>query len=474
MRHSPDHLEITATVPLIQPPTWAVLQRHLIDVLRDAWQEFVDTCCEPDGSLRYSGPQQDRDGVDDFYEAFFNWPILYLIAGDEELLTQVKLSWEGVTRQLTDSGYLVDEFERGYDWFHQGESLILFYALCTADPADDAFRARALRFAELYLPGSPTGNYDATRRMIVAPHNGAGGPRWGLGEAWASYTTPAVDNMRRWGLPLDDLEGIESWDDLADPENGRRMGKAMQERLGRGDVTANLSSTSLAANAWLYSHDPRLADWIHEYVTAWSERAAANGGIVPDSVGPSGEVGELHGGRWFGGHYGWTWPHGFHSVEPPALIAGINDRLVNGADEGLGMARDTLAAVLAEAKTSELPPDEVGRAPEWRQLLGADDGKTYQLVPHRYGRDGWFEWLPLSPAIPTWLWWTSGEQRDLDTIEQLRDDAGYPSGSPGCEAPTPTTPRNRSGSRSARSPTGWRSCARRAASRRTTCTGGSG
>jgi hypothetical protein len=57
----------------------------------------------------------------------------------------------------TELGTLHDEYERGYDWFHQGESLHLFYFLCMA--ASERWAGRALRFADLYVDPA-RGNYD--------------------------------------------------------------------------------------------------------------------------------------------------------------------------------------------------------------------------------------------------------------------------------------------------------------------------
>ena len=86
-----------------------------------------------------------------------------------------------MTRQLTSYGVLTREYELGYDQFHQSESYIYFYALCLADPGNALLRERAQRFAGFYLGSDPEApNYDRERRLIRAPHNGAGGPRWGL------------------------------------------------------------------------------------------------------------------------------------------------------------------------------------------------------------------------------------------------------------------------------------------------------
>jgi hypothetical protein len=47
-----------------------------------------------------------------------------------------------MTAQLTRLGMPKAEYARGYDWFHQGESLLLLYFLIMADP--DRWAARAV------------------------------------------------------------------------------------------------------------------------------------------------------------------------------------------------------------------------------------------------------------------------------------------------------------------------------------------
>ncbi|QUQ72474.1 hypothetical protein [Kutzneria sp. CA-103260] len=382
---------ITATTPLRRTPVWAVLQRRLFAVLDRAWREFEQTYCEPDGRLTYAGKMHHRDGVDDFYEPFFNWPTLYRLGGADDLIVAAKHHWAGVTAQMTEFGFVRDEYELGYDWFHQGESLNFFYALCAADPDDAAFRARAKRFARLYSDPA-AGNYDPAARIIVAPHTGSGGPRWGLGTEWIDYSASQT-GMRPYGLPLDDLDGIDEWDDLASAANARRMGDAMQTRLGRGDTAVNLAATSLVTNAWLYDNEPEFSSWVTEYVSAWRERASANGGLIPDNVGPNGAVGELHNGRWFGGHYGWAWPHGLHSVEAAAMIAAINETIVTGGVTGLDLARVPLDTVIANGNGSE--------------------------VPFRHGASGWFDFQPLPLVYPVWLWWLTSAPADVRRLESL-------------------------------------------------------
>ncbi|GAB2964512.1 hypothetical protein GCM10023080_027090 [Streptomyces pseudoechinosporeus] len=415
---------VTATVPVGAPPVWAVLERRLFDVLDEAWRAFAERYCAPDGSLRYDGPVASRDGADDFYEAFFNWPVLYQLGGVDDLLGAAKHHWRGVTAQLTELGQVVDEFERGYDWFHMGESLLLFYGICAADPGDEEFAARARRFADLYLPTSPTGNYDPATDTIRAPHNGAVGPRFGLNDEWQTYGAHLA-SMRPYGLPLRDLPGITSWQDLEDPGNALRMGAAMQQRLGRGDTAVNLAATSLATNAWLYDHDDRYRDWALGYIDAWRRRAAECDGILPDNVGPSGRVGELHEGRWYGGNYGWSWPHGLYSVGNSAVVAALNTVLLTGATDGLDIGRGPLDTVARHGITAPVTATPMSISDRWLAELGEDADRPTVLVPNRYADEGWFDYQPPQLGLPAWLVQAGGEQQDADRIDRLRKASGY-------------------------------------------------
>ncbi|MFD0474304.1 hypothetical protein ACFQ0B_43260 [Nonomuraea thailandensis] len=165
---------VTASVPVLDPPAWALSQRALLDLLDSGWRLFSARYTRPDGSLRYEGRLSSRDGADDFFEPFFNWPQLYLLGGADDLLETCARHWHGVVAQMTGLGMFADEFEIGYDWFHQGESLLFTYFLTAADPV--AWTERATRFADLYLFPAK-GNYDPDLRIIKAPHNGSRGAR---------------------------------------------------------------------------------------------------------------------------------------------------------------------------------------------------------------------------------------------------------------------------------------------------------
>ncbi|MGY6026471.1 hypothetical protein [Streptomyces spinosirectus] len=409
---------ITASVPLLEPPGWATAQRELFGLLDRAWRRFAHDFTGPDGRLRYTRELTSRDGVDDFYEVFFNWPQLYLLGGADDLLAQAERHWEGVTRQLTGLGMLKDEYERGYDWFHQGESLLLLYFLCMAAPA--RWAERACRFAELYVDPRH-GNYDPEHRIIRRPHNGSDPAREGLFDGDAYPWLPKEAQM--YGFPLDWMLPADA--EQPPLEADPRLGEEMRRRLGSGDTAVNLAATGLVLNAWIVTGEQRYADWITEYVGAWRERAAANGGILPDNVAPDGTVGGLLEGRWYGGHYGWSWPHGWYSVGHAAIVAALAGAAVTGDDSCLDLVRPALDELIANGKVMAFAEADSSIRSKWLPQLAEDANTPTLHVPFRHNDGGWFDYNPMLMAVPTALWHHTASDTDRTRIERLRAGAGY-------------------------------------------------
>lgn len=438
---------ILAAFPCEQPPIWAVLQRRLFDAMREAAQVYLAKYTRDDGSLIWAETwPPTRDGVDDFYEAFVNWPLLYLLGGDDWFLHTAQREWDAITRQLTAMGPVLDEYERGYDQFHQSEHYTYFYFLCLADPTHARNAERARRFADLYVRPE-AGNYDPVQRLIRAPHNGSGGPRWGFFDtderiwAWAPWMQP-------YGLPFDDVPGVSTLDDLKDPVLARRMGEALHDRYGKGDVAANLGVVSLVANAYLLTGETAYRDWIVAYVGAWLDRARQNGGLIPDNVGLSGRVGEYLGGKWYGGLYGWQWPHGYYNLGMATTVAAAAAFLVGGEASYLDLPRwqmDGIWALRAVRPAGEVMRSSLGQ--HWvGQLIASGDpdavhyvgrldmlgrvGEAWSdqpmcVVPYRHGDRGWFDFQPMSPICPAALWNLTHDDGDWARIAAIRSAEQY-------------------------------------------------
>ncbi len=76
---------ISATIPVVEPPAWAVLERRLFDALNASVHPFLEKYTRPDGTLTWRETFRGRD-TDDLYESFYNWPLLHLLGGDDALL----------------------------------------------------------------------------------------------------------------------------------------------------------------------------------------------------------------------------------------------------------------------------------------------------------------------------------------------------------------------------------------------------
>lgn len=423
---------VTASQSSVPLPAWAYQQRSLLEFLSQAADIYEARYADERGWLiwrnHWDQGFQNRDGVDDFYEAFYNFPVVYLLGGDDKFIQLAKKHWSGITEQLTALGMLHKGYERGYDQFHQSEGYLFFYYLCMAQPDDPILQEQAVRFAGFFLnEDSDAINYDPVHHIMLAPHNGSEGPRSGYFDDTPIY--PYTESMRPYGLPYHDLEGINTFDDLKDPINARRMGEAMQVRMGRGDVATNLFVTSLVANAYLMSTDPErrlnYQQWIMDYVDAWKERAHANGGLIPDNVGVNGRIGEEIGGRWYGGLYGWTWPHGWYNISYAVAIASINRLIVTGDLNSLDFIRSQYQQMLKRLELRSVDFEAMTLRAHFPNHLHDLPDKPIWQIPYRYRDQGWFDYHPLSAIIPANLWSISGDAADRAQIDWLRAHSHY-------------------------------------------------
>ena len=378
------------------PPSWALAQRFLIDKMNEAAPVFQERYTQPDGSFIWRQTWPGMDGSDDGYESYHNWPLFYALGGDADIYRRSHFLWEAVTRQFTSYGQVWREFDAYYDWMHHGESSIYFYSFGLADPTVALDRARTLRFAKMYMGDDPAApNWDAERRMMRSPITGSKGPR--LENSWEDWST------HRWILadypaPFEDIPGVDGpiadWND--DAVYGEIL-RLLNQRMMRGDVPLNLTATSLITHAYLYTGENHYRQWVLDYLEAWTERIAANNGICPDNIGPNGVIGELMGGKWWGGYYGWRWPHGFMTILQPLLVAAMNAVLLTGDQRYLDIPRGQLDRVLD---------------------LGRSEQGTL-LVPHRHTDAGWTAFRPLSPEYALQLWAMSQDPRDQARLERF-------------------------------------------------------
>ena len=230
-------------------------------------------------------------------------------------------------------------------------------------------------------------------------------------------------------MPFYDIPGGTSHEAVRENEAVRtRMGQRIRERQGVGDTVVNLAATTLATNAYLLTGEDKYTEWVREYVDAWIERTAENGGIVPDNVGLTGKIGEHIDGKWYGSYYGWSWPHGWHSVGQAVSIAGQNAALLWRDLAFLDFPRSQIDVLIQQGieKDDQLyvpqkygDPGRVNYVPgAWLQYpITNADGTVLQI-------DGWFEFMPMHPSDVAHLWAMSMDDADQDRAEQIAKKTG--------------------------------------------------
>ena len=394
-RQSPnDGLAIKTPGP---PPAWAVWERFLLAALYPAAKEYLDKFTRPAGTLVWRAVWPGMDGSDDGYEGFHNWPMYYVLGGPPEIHDLSRKLWDGVTRQFTAYGQVHNEFDGYYDWMHHGESYIYIYWFGLANPTVAKDRERALRFAGLYMGEDPQApNWDPELKLIRSPINGSHGPRFvNSAEDWVTHRPILAD----YPLPFDDIPNVTESSAWNDDEKFPYILEALNSRMMRGDVPLNLTATSLILNAYMYTGEEKYKQWVIDYVKAWIERTRKNGGITPDNVGLSGKIGEYMDGKWWGGYYGWRWPHGFFNILESTTISATNALLVTGDRNYLAFPRSQIDVVTRHAR-------HVGKR---------------IVVPHRYKDDGWYAYQRLNPKYLINLWYASELDEDWQRIEEHDD-----------------------------------------------------
>lgn len=394
---SSSHPRVAITTPSA-PSEWARLEREIIDKLNAAAPEFVARYTRSDGSLIWREEWPSMDGSDDPYEAFMNLALFYSIGGSEEVYQLARKMWDSITLQWSEYGQIYREFDGYYDWMHHGEGYLFHYFFGLTKPDSLIDRQRAARFAGFYTgEDKEAKNYDPVKKQMLSPLTGSKGPRHVVThEDWETHRTVLDDYL----APYEDVVNNDFSTMLchwSDPEIYDDLIKKMNERMNRGDVPLNLNVTSLLAHSYMYSHDEISKRTALEYIKAWMDRRDKNGGIVPDNIGLSGEIGEFNDGKWWGGYYGWRWPHGFMTIMEPITNAAMNAVLMTGDYSYLDFPRSQFDLI-------------------W-SLRKEENGVV--KVSHRHFDAGWGDYRLPSARHMIYIWTTSMADEDLDRIMAL-------------------------------------------------------
>ncbi len=385
------------------PPAWALMQRELLRANARACEEFFARYFDERGYLLCVERWGGDDGPDDAIENVNDWPLLHALGAPDSIRKLYERAWEGHLRQFTAArtkevefareGMYYKEFPVMFDWLHNGEGLTVFNLQGLSDPHDARFQQRVRRYAGFYLNEDPgAANYDPAHKLIRSLFNGSRGPllRKATALDWAGDAIEIEGRFRPGHGETSYAQMLEHFKDYNDI---------------LGDHPQNLLATSLAFNAYALAQEPKYRDWLLEYVDAWAERAAANGGILPTNIGRNGQIGGECGGRWYGGVYGWGFTVFDPATQKPANrnthylgITGFgNALLLTGDQRYVDVWRKQIDAVNSRAK-------EV-------------DGRL--MYPRMYGDQGWYAFEPEKyshGALEVYYW--SMDEADLARVPE--------------------------------------------------------
>lgn len=438
--------QLSRHTPAAAMPEWAILERSLIALMNQSEDLLIEHYLKPDGEIFWPQVEGFRGygGVDNAFEGFHRWPLFYLLGGGDRFLDLAQRQYEVLIAQFSQyrvpgsnqpegrDTMLVQEYLPDYDWMHAGEAALYFYYLNLADPANAKNKERSIRFASWLTnedPTIPEYNYDPEHRVFKTLAMGPNGPAYHRFGGPYSYGTW----MDSYGLPFYDVEGVVTMMDLRDPEKARRYGEVYSARLRNCDTVTNMLSTTMVMNAYLHTGEEKYRQWVLDYVEGWRQRYAGNGGIMPDNAGPSGVVGETIDGKWYGGHYGWTFPHGFYFIGDALVIGGQNQRLLTGAPGRLQWVREQVEMLLSHAVADEkgrtLVPQnyaDPGAVLEYGGSAGEpmtrpDRVTDFPNFTRKKQVGGWYEFRVMSPVHMVHAYMDSLDPRDLEVTSRLRD-----------------------------------------------------
>jgi hypothetical protein len=419
------------------PPAWALMERALLKANSDAARAFYKKYVDERGYLLHTPRWGTLDGPDDAIETFYNWTLLHALGGDEDVLAMYNKAQEGHLKQyaevktkltkLSENGSYYKEFITQSDWFHTGEGMRAFLLAGLSQPKDALYTNRMKRFAGLYMNEDPEApNYDPQHKIIKSIWTGSKGPMLEKATVydWVGDPVPGsfhlLHNPASRGALLDMAKYYP-----------KMLAHCAEYLDSVGDIHLNLAATILHMNSFMLTGETKYRDWALEYATAWKERAAATGGMIPSNVGLDGKLGGSHGGQWWKGTYGWNFTIFDGELEKIAhrnyFMNGAwpgfsNALLLSGDQSYVGVLRKQMELIYAQKKV-------VGGKTVYPQMFG--DPKGYKFN----GKPEWYQFTENSFSdrmAEIYMW--SMDRRDYERIavkpafvEYLEGkDKGYP------------------------------------------------
>ena len=423
----PNGTTITAT-KVTAPPAWALMERQLFSLMEESARTYTSKYAERGGATLLA------EDLDDLYEQFYNFGLFYALGGADDMLDLHLQQWNA-TNRISDQSFNHRPIHNNHtkkftpaqhnefwgmnhpmEWHHLGEGLMAWYDMGVADPTISENARRSRRFAAMYIGEDPEADlWDASKRIIRSPFQSSQGPVLEGDVHWANtmrlagrYLGGEVNYYGARSTLYPVVADLEA-DWWREPRRRKEIVGLFDRIVLNADSPNNLGATALITNAYLHTGDSRYKDWVIDYVGVWMERIGANGGVIPDNVGPAGLIGEHRDGCWWGGVYGWNSYCGFNILFHSLTIAAECALLLTGDYGYLDLLRSQIRVLIDNGITRE-------------------DGQFLQAV--RHGPEGWGHkmWNPVTGLDQpvrmnelAHLWHASLSRQDHELLTWVRE-----------------------------------------------------
>ncbi len=419
----------------MSPPTWALLERQLLRSSSEACSQLADWALDERGYLLHRPRWGVIDGPDDAIETFHNWPLLHALGGSDSVLEDYSRAQEGHWLQyaelrtektdLAREGAYFQEFITMSDWAHTLEGMQSFISQGLSTPEDSLYRKRMKRFAGFYMAEDPdVPNYDPVHKVIRSVWTGSKGPMMRKPTVYDWVGDPISGRFHF----LHSSAGRGRMLDF-DEHYPKMLAHCENYTDSVGDSHLNLYATNLAVNAYALTGERKYRDWLLEYVDAWKERIASNGGNIPTKVGLDGKLGG-ESGQWWKGLYGWN----FSNFDAEVGFIKHRGNFYLGPWDGFGNA----FLLTGDPAYIGVLRRQLDNLYSLKKVVA---GKTQ--IPWNYGdprgykysdRAEWYNWtdkLPHHLLTEIYMW--SMDRKDLKRIPKTGwlgflegNDSGYP------------------------------------------------
>ena len=365
----PMHPVITASVPLLEPPGWAHRAARAVRPARPRLAPLRARLHRPGRAAAATTAGSPPATVwTTSTRSFFNWPQLYLLGGADDLLRRGRAALGGRHPAAHRAGHAPRRVRARLRLVPPGREPAAALLPVHGRPrtVDASGRCASPSSTSTRRTATTTPSTASSAARTTAATRGRRGPVRRRRLPLAAARKPGCTASRWTGCcrPAPPSPPRDR-----DPRLGEEMRAPDGHRRHRGQpgrVRAGPQRPDPLRRAALPGLDRRVR---RRVAGARRRQRRHPPGQRRARTAPSAGLLE---GRWYGGHYGWSWPHGWYSVGHAAIVAALAGAAATGDDSFLDLVRPALDEIIAHGKVMAFTEADSSIQSKWVAQLGED------------------------------------------------------------------------------------------------------